>query len=209
MTMHQERNIKKRIPSWLWRIVLSCTTDNIGEKGTHTVLRRSGLSQFIGVTPENDDSPSITVDEFSQYIKALFDIFGEEGARPILFRSGRIGFTSAYDNMPPLIRFASQMLRVLPEKKRLVTIVSEFNKAFNEVMGTDGSVSEEDDKIIVKIPYCPYCRDISTENPACYVEIGLLTQLIETAGGSSYAVREKKCISTGDSVCQFEIGKEP
>ena len=174
----------------------------------HTVLRRSGLSQFIGIVPEKDDSPSITVDEFSQYIKALLDIFGEEGARPILLRSGKIGFTFAYDNMPPLIRFASQMLRVLPEKKRLVTIVSEFNKAFNEVMGTDGFVSEEDDKIIVEIPHCPYCRGISTENPVCYVEIGLLTQLIETAGGSSYTVHEKKCISTGDSVCQFEIGKE-
>ncbi|MBU7046392.1 MAG: hypothetical protein HXS54_08130 [Theionarchaea archaeon] len=97
---------------------------------------------------------------------------------------------------------------MLPEKKRLVTIVTEFNKAFNEVMGTNGFVSEEDDKIIVEIPHCPYCRDISTENPACYVEIGLLTQLIETAGGSIYAVREKKCISTGDSVCQFEIQRK-
>ncbi|MBU7015967.1 MAG: hypothetical protein HXS44_00545 [Theionarchaea archaeon] len=206
--MHQERIRERRIPSWLWRIVLSCTTDNIGEKGTHTVLRRSGLSRFIGIIPENNDSPSITVDEFSQYVKALFDIFGEEGARPILLRSGKIGFTFAYGNMPPLIRFASQMLRVLPEKKRLVTIVSEFNKAFNEVMGTNGAVSEEDDKIIVRIPHCPYCKDISTENPACYVEIGLLTQLMETAGGSNYTVREKKCISSGDSVCQFEIEKE-
>lgn len=200
--------METRIPSWLWRIVLSCSTDNIGEGGTRTVLRRSGLSQFIGVTPEDDDSPSITVDEFSQYVKALFDIFGEEGARPILLRSGKIGFTFAYDNMPPLIRFASQMLKVLPEKKRLLTIVSEFNKAFNEVMGAQGFVTEEGDKIVVTIPHCPHCRGITTQKPACYVEVGLLTQLIETAVGSSYTVRETKCISTGDSVCQFEIRKD-
>lgn len=194
-----------RIPSWLWRIILTATTDNIGEGGTYTVLRRSGLEQFIGVTPENDETPSITTDEFSRYVKALFDIFGEDGARPILLRAGKIGFTFAYDNMPPLIRFASKMLTVLPEKKRLTTIVSEFNKAFNQVMSTDGCVTEDGQKILVEIPDCPHCRGLSTENAACYVEIGLLSQLIETAVGSGYTVQETTCISKGDSVCRFEI----
>ena len=196
-----------RIPSWLWRIVLKSSTDNIGERGTRTVLRRSGLEHYSGVTPKDDDTPSVSVNEFSQYIQALFDIFGENGARSILLRAGKIGFTFAYDRMPPTIKVASKMLRILPEKKRLVTVVSEFSKAFNETLSTVGSVTEEEGKVVVEIPDCPYCRGFSTETPACYVEIGLLSQLIEAALGSGYTVKETKCVATGDPVCRFEIEK--
>lgn len=202
-----KKKIEPRIPSWLWCIVLNCTTDNIGEKGTHTALRRSNLDQFITAPPEDDDSPSITVDEFSHYVWTLFDIFGEGGARPILLRSGRIGFTAAYDRMPPLIKLASKMLKVLPEKRRVATVVSEFNKAFDEVMGTHGSVIQDEGSIVVKIPECPYCRGIVTEKPACYVEIGLLLQLVETAVSSGFTVQETKCMAKGDPICQFEVRK--
>ncbi len=202
-----EKKEEPRIPSWLWYIVLNCTTDNIGEKGTHTALRRSNLDQFIATPPEDDDSPSVTVNEFSHYVWTLFDIFGEVGARPILLRSGRIGFTAAYDRMPPLIKLASKMLKVLPEKRRVATVVSEFNKAFNEVMGVHGFVIQNEGSVVVIIPECPYCRGIVTEKPACYVEIGLLLQLVETAVGSGYTVQETKCMAKGDHVCQFEVRK--
>lgn len=197
-----------RIPSWLWRIVLACSTDNIGEKGTRTVLRRSQLEQFIGVTPEDEDTPSITVDEYSRYIEALFDIFGEDGARPVLLRSGKIGFISAYERMPPTIKVAGKMLKVLSEKRRLLIMVREFNEAFNQVMGTQGVVTEEENgKVVVEIPSCPHCRGVVTEKPACYVEVGLLSQLIETAVGNEYTVKETTCIARKEPVCRFEIEK--
>jgi len=60
---------------------------------------------------------------------------------------------------------------------------------------------------VVEIPDCPHCRGFSTETPACYVEIGLLSQLIEAAVGSGYTVKETKCVATGDPVCRFEIEK--
>jgi bacteriochlorophyll 4-vinyl reductase len=199
----------KRIPSWLWRIVLQCTTDHIGEKGTTVVLRRCGLEEAIGSDPEDDETPSITVKEFSHYIKALFDIFGEEGAKPILLRSGKIGFISAYERMPAPIKAARTLVRVLPEKKRLIMVIREFSKAFDETMGTAGNVRTEGEKIVVEIPDCPYCKGITTETPACYVEIGLLFQLIETAVGTGYTVRETHCMAAGDDVCRFVIEKAP
>ena len=199
--------MESRIPSWLWRIVLACTTDNIGEKGTHTVLRRSGLAHFIGTTPEDDESPSVLVDEYSKYIKALVDIFGEDGARPILLRSGKVGFVSAYERMPPVIKVASKILKVLPERKRLATVVKEFSNAFNETLGTQGAASEDAEKIVVEIPDCPHCKGISTEKPVCYVEIGLLSQLVETAVGKGYTVTETECTAKGDPVCRFIIEK--
>jgi bacteriochlorophyll 4-vinyl reductase len=196
-----------RIPLWLWRIVITSTTDNIGEGGTRTILRRSCLEQFSHITPEDDDTPSVTVDEFSRYIRTLFDIFGEEGARPILLRAGKIGFEFAYEKMPPLIRVASKILKVLPEKMRVKTVVTEFNKAFNDTLSSEGSVFEGDEKVIVEIPDCPHCRGLKTEGPACYVEVGLLSQLIESAVGEGYRIGETKCIAQGDAVCRFEIEK--
>jgi bacteriochlorophyll 4-vinyl reductase len=197
--------MKTRIPSWLWRIVLQSTTETLGEKGTHTILRRSGLQNFVGVTPEDDDSPSVAVTEFSEYIEALFDIFGEEGARPVMLRAGKTGFVSAYDRMPPVIKLASKMLRFIPEKKRVEKVVSEFNKAFNETLGTTGVTMQAHGKTIVELPDCPYCRGVSTKAPACYVEIGLLSELLKTSVGEGYVVQETQCKAMGDSVCRFEI----
>lgn len=197
-----------RIPSWLWRIVLQSTTETLGEKGTFTILRRCGLHHFIGNTPEDDDSPSVTVIEFSEYIKALLDIFGEEGARPVMLRAGKTGFTSAYERMPPLIKLASKMLRFVPEKKRVEKVVSEFNKAFNETLGTTGVTMQEHGKTVVELPDCPYCRGISTETPACYVEIGLLSELLKASVGDGYRVEETQCKARGDAVCRFEISTD-
>lgn len=197
-----------RIPSWLWRIVLQSTTETLGEKGTFTILRRCGLHHFIGNTPEDDDSPSVTVIEFSEYIKALLDIFGEEGARPVMLRAGKTGFTSAYERMPPLIKLASKMLRFVPEKKRVEKVVSEFNKAFNETLGTTGVTMQSHGKTVVELPDCPYCRGISTETPACYVEIGLLSELLKASVGDGYRVEETQCKARGDAVCRFEISTD-
>jgi bacteriochlorophyll 4-vinyl reductase len=196
-----------KIPSWLWRIVLQSTTDTLGERGTHTILRRSGLPHFIGVIPEDDESPSVTVTEFSVYIKALFDIFGEEGAKPVMLRAGKTGFTAAYDRMPPLIKVASKMLQLLPEKKRVEKVVSEFNNAFNKTLGTCGTTTHTNTKTIVELPDCPYCREITTENPACYVEIGLLSELLKGSVGNGYTIKETQCKAIGDTVCRFEISK--
>ncbi|MGD2247702.1 MAG: hypothetical protein PVF58_04800 [Candidatus Methanofastidiosia archaeon] len=199
--------MEHKIPSWLWRIVLESTTDTLGERGTHTILRSSGLPYFIGICPKDDESPSVTVTEFSAYIKALFDIFGEEGAKPVMVRAGKTGFTAAYDKMPPLIKVASKILHLLPEKQRVEKVVSEFNNAFNETLGTSGTTMHTDTKTVVELPDCPYCRKITTENPACYVEIGLLSELLKTSVGDTYTVKETQCKATGDPVCRFEISK--
>jgi predicted hydrocarbon binding protein len=103
-----------------------------------------------------------------------------------------------------------------------MTVVSEFSKAFNETLGTHGVTTDEEEKIVVKIPDCPHCRGIFAEKPVCYVEIGLLTQLVETAVDTAYIVRETECMAAvdtayivretecmakGDPVCRFEIEK--
>lgn len=199
--------MEHRIPSWLWRIVLQSTTDTLGEKGTRTILRSSKLHKFIGVYPEDDESPSVTVNQFSQYIKALFDIFGEEGAKPVMIRAGKTGFTAAYERMPPLIKLASKMLQLIPEKQRVEKIVSEFNNAFNDTLKTTGTTTCTSTKIIVELPDCPYCKKISTHNPACYVEIGLLSELLKRSVGEKYTVKETQCKACGDPVCAFEISK--
>lgn len=198
---------KVRIPSWLWHIILESTTDNLGEKGTHVVLRRAGLEQYRGIVPDDDDTPSISLDELSIYTQALFDIFGEEGAKPVLLRIGKIAFESARDRMPPIIKLASKMLVLLPEHMKLEKVVAAFIEAYNPLMNTHGSVFEDDGMTVVEIPDSSYCTKLSTKNPACYVEVGLFSELAETVVGSGYDVKETTCIARGDPLCRFEIKK--
>lgn len=199
--------MEERIPSWLWHIILRCTEDSLGEKGMNTILRRAHLEKHIGVRPPQDDTPAVTLDELSQYTQALFDIFGEDGAKPVLLRSGRLGYTFAQDHLPVAVKLAIKALSLLPEKERLVQLVSGFIENYNEIMNIHGSVSKEGEKIIVKIPDSAYSRNISTENPACYIEVGILSALIKDRVGPEYTVKETTCTAKGDPVCRFEIEK--
>lgn len=189
----------------MWHIILQCTTDNLGEKGTNTLLRRAGLEEYIGMTPEDDDTPSISLDELSNYNEALFYIFGENGARPVLLRAGKLGFKCGQSRLPEILKLAGKILNLLPEKERLTQVVTRFIEKYGELMNTHGSVFKEGDKIIVEIPDSAYCKKLSTERPACYVEVGLLSALVHTTAGDGYTVAETTCIARGDSVCRFEI----
>ena len=200
--------MEERIPSWLWHIILKCTGDNVGEKGVDTILRRARLEKHMGTRPPQNDTPAVTLGELSQFTKSLFDIFGEGGAKPVLLRSGRLGYTFAQDHLPVAVKVAMKALSLLPEKEKLIQLVSGFIENYNEIMNIHGSVSKEGEKIIVKIPDSAYSRNISTENPACYVEVGILSALVNDRVGPGYTVKESACTAKGDPVCRFEIEKE-
>ncbi len=173
----------------------------------NTILRRAHLEKHIGVNPPSDNTPAVTLDELSQYTQALFDIFGEDGAKPVLLRSGRLGYTFAQDHLPVAVKLAMKALSLLPEKEKLIQLVSGFIENYNEIMNIHGSVSKEGERIIVKIPDSAYSRSISTENPACYIEVGILSALVNDRVGPGYTIKETACTAKGDSVCRFEIEK--
>ncbi len=196
---------EKRIPSWLWGVILGATTDNLGEKGTHTILRRAGLEKHIGVIPENDGAPSISTHELSAYQQALFDIFGEEGAKPVLLRAGKVGFRFAQDNLPPVMKAASKVLILLPEKKRLEKVLTGFIDVWNDIMGTQGSVLEEDGNMVIEFCDSPLCGVLSTQNPAGFVVTGILTELVGANVGPDYQIMETMCLAKGDPMCKYRI----
>ena len=196
-----------RIPSWLWNIMLRCTTDNLGEKGTHTLLRRAGLEDYIGITPSYDDTPAITSLEYARFKEALFDIFGEEGARPILLRCGRLGYQCVLDNFPPSIKIAQRILIILPEWKKLVKAVTEFLHTYDKAMGTTSHVIESEGKVMVEIQNST-SQGLHFEKPVCYVESELILSVINTFVGPGFTVNETLCMGKGDPICQFEITKE-
>jgi predicted hydrocarbon binding protein len=195
-----------QVPSWLWNIVLRCTTDNLGEKGTNTILRRSGLERYHGVIPPYDDTPSISTAEYCRYKEALVDIFGEEGARPILIRSGRLGYKFVQENLPPSIKVAQKVLGLLPEKTKLNRALIEFLKNYDKAMGTESLVTESDGKVIVEMLNST-SQGMKSKNPACYVERELISTMLQYMVGSGYEVEEICCMGMGDPVCRFEIRK--
>ncbi len=103
-------------------------------------MRRAGLEDHRGVTPEDDDTLSISLDELSSYNQALFDIFGEDGARPVLLRAGKLGFECAQENLPQILKLASKVLNLLPERERLTQVVSRFTEKYGELMHTHGTI---------------------------------------------------------------------
>lgn len=194
------------VPSWLWNIILRCTTDNLGEKGTNTILRRSGLERYKGVIPPYDDTPSISTGEFCRYKEALIDIFGLEGARPILIRSGRLGYRFVHENLPPSIKVATKVLGLLPEKTKLNRALIEFLKNYDKAMGTESLVTESDGNVIVEMQNST-SQGLKFKTPVCFVERELISSVLQYMVGPGYEVEEISCMGMGDPICRFKIEK--
>ena len=77
---------ENRIPSLLLNILFAQVDEMMGRRSLIMLLRQAGLAEYVDNVPPMDDSPSITVEQYSGLLANIYEIFGARGARPIFLR---------------------------------------------------------------------------------------------------------------------------
>ncbi len=195
------------IPSSLARTAFDAVIENMGEGSLKILLKRTGLERYIGNLPPHDDSPSITREEYTKIIQNIFYIFGEKGARPILYICGKAGFKNSLEENPKLFGVAGLAMKLMSEKKKKKFILRKVLKRLEEIFGNPHILEEDEDNFYVKLPVCPYCKGLTSTKPICYTPIGFYEEVIKWATGKPEKVEQIQCKAMGHENCVFKIPK--
>jgi predicted hydrocarbon binding protein len=207
---------EKRIPSLLLNILLTQIEDMMGRRSLIMLLRQADLADYVHEVPPLDDSPSITVEQYSSLLASIYDIFGARGARPIFLRGGRLGATEIRKQRPAQFAVAGTALRLLPARRRMQIVLERLAEQGEELYGTPHHLDEEENAFVIEMPDCPYCAEITRRRaaqgnpvtrPVCHIPAAAVAEMMEWAMGQVHLVEEVACIALGDPACCFRISK--
>ena len=207
---------EKRIPSMLLNILFTQVDEMMGRRSLIMLLRQAGLGEYVDKMPPMDDSPSITVAQYSRLLSNIYDIFGARGARPIMLRGGRLGAAEIRRQRPAQFAVAGTALKLLSSGRRMRIVLEKLTEQGEDLYGTPHHLYEEDDAFIVEMSSCPYCSDITqraaTANkpigkPVCHIPLAVIDEMVEWATGQKHLVEETSCIAMGDPTCRFRIAR--
>ncbi len=207
---------ERRIPSLLLNILLAQVEEMMGRRSLRMLLRQAGLAEYVDQVPPKDDSPSITIEQYSSLLANIYEIFGAQGSRPIFVRGGRLGAIEFRRLRPAQLAVAGTALRLLPSARRMRLVLERLAEQGEDLYGSPHHLREEDQAFFIEMPACPYCAEIArrslTENrpiasPVCHIPVAAVSEMIEWAMGQKHLVEEVECIALGAPACRFRISK--
>lgn len=207
---------ERRIPSMLLNILLTQVEEMTGRRSLRMLLRQASLSEYVDHVPPKDDSPSITIDQYSRLLANMYEIFGAQGVRPIFVRGGRLGAIEFRRLRSAQFAVAGTALRLLPAARRMQFMVERLAEQGEDLYGSPHHLHEEDQAYIIEMPDCPYCAEITrrsaAENrpiarPVCHIPVAAVSEMMEWTMGQKHMVEEVDCIALGAPACRFRISK--
>ena len=207
---------ERRIPSLLLNILLTQVEEMMGRRSLRMLLRQAGLTEFIDQVPPMDDSPSITIGQYSGLLANIYETFGAQGARPIFLRGGRLGAIEFRRLRSAQFAVAGTALRLIPAARRMQLLLDRLAEQGEDLYDTPHHLSEDDQAHFIEMPNCPYCAEITrrslAENrpiarPVCHIPVAAVSEMMEWAMGQKHLVEEVDCIALGAPACRFRISK--
>ena len=207
---------ERRIPSLLLNILLTQVEEMMGRRSLRMLLRQAGLAEYINQVPPMDDSPSITVGQYSGLLANIYEIFGAQGARPIFVRGGRLGAVEFRGLRSAQFAVAGTALRLLPSARRMQLIIERLAEQGEDLYDTPHHIHEDDQAYFIEMPDCPYCAEITRRaieqnkpiaKPVCHIPASVIAEMMEWATGQVHLVEEVACIALGDPACHFRVSK--
>jgi predicted hydrocarbon binding protein len=200
----------------LLNILFAQVDQMMGRRSLIMLLRQAGLSEYIDNAPPMDDTPSISVQEYSTLLANVYDIFGAQGARPIFLHGGRLGAAELRRQRPAQFVVAGTALRLLSSTRRMQFVLSKLAEQGAEMYGASYRLDEEDNAFFLEISECPYCAEITRRSleqskpvskPVCYIPAAIVDEMMEWTTGQKHLVEEVACTAVGDPACRFRVAK--
>ena len=201
--------LKKYIPNSMMYITLLTVQETIGKNGLNAILNYTSLTKYRDNFPPNDDKLEVPGTDFTRIQGGIIDIFGERGARSILYKAGRRGFQLVIEKNPTLLGLMGIGLKLLSKRKRLEKVFELGAESNNKIFGENQRFYVTDEGFVCELFDCYWCKGLTSEGPICFGEAGLDAEVAKWASGDEHEVREVLCRARGDDVCKFVISLEP
>jgi hypothetical protein len=197
-----------RIPALLLNRLLREVGRTMGRRSLIALLRRADLEAYVDYPPPDDDTPSITVAEWSTLVAEIYETFGPKVTQMILWRAGTAAAT-AFRGRPLAARVAGTAMRLLPTERRLRLALERLAAQGEASFGTAHRLHEGPDAYYLVVTDCPHCAALPPEQrvrrPVCHLMAAAIADTVEWATGEKHLVEEVACIARGDEECRFRV----
>lgn len=210
---------EKRIPARVLRILVDQVKDLMGDRALRMLFAQAGLPRYDEANlPPMDDSPSVTVAEYSRVLYTIRKIFGEKGARALMLKGGKTAFDELRRENPTRYAVVGAALKVLPQVKRIQLGLRRLLEEAQAFYGNEYRLSEEEDSFVIEIYDCPYCAverrqaaagRTTVEKPICHIPVGAYSSLVAWVTGKQHRVWEESCMAMGAPTCRIRVDKTP
>ncbi|MCD6552509.1 MAG: hypothetical protein DRI52_05435 [Chloroflexi bacterium] len=207
---------EKRIPALILRILFDQVDEMMGHHSLVMLLRQAGLEQYVDALPPLDESPSVTVPEYSRLLAHIYAIFGARGAKPLFRRGGKMAAAELRKHHPTRFAMAGTALKLLPTHKRMQIVLDQLCKEGEEIYGTPHRLEEKDGAFELIMESCPYCTEIIKQTattgqpiirPVCHIPAAVIGEMMQWATGEPHSVEEVECMALGAPACRFRVSK--
>jgi predicted hydrocarbon binding protein len=197
-------------PNKIGRIVLLATEEVMGRNGVNAALNLAKLRHLVNNYPPNNFDRQFSFKEVGSMQQALEEMYGPRGARGLALRAGRACFKYGVREFGPVLGISDLAFRLLPLGMKMKVGIEVFAEVFNKFSDQVVRLGEDEESFIWTIERCPVCWGRHTNEPCCYLAVGVLQEgSYWVSGGKNFSVEETTCVAKGDDVCTILIGKRP
>ena len=199
--------LKEKLPNQLFYLAFTTVEDVVGKNGLNSVLNYTGLKKFINNNPPNTLDLEHPTEDFTKFLSGMISVFGENGSRSMMLRSGMRSFQIMLDDFPGLFNLEGvEIKKGASDKlfKEYVRIQHTIIDAAKYIFGDDlYKQYETDDMAVLEISPCYWCMGLETKSPICHGEVGFKLGAARWIFGKDIRIEETHCIAKGDPMCRF------
>jgi hypothetical protein len=168
-------------------------------------LRKVFLMDRSLLNPADRGCPPVPLHELAVYLQS---IYGEQGGKGIILRSGRSSFKYVLSHFEERLHLNTMGFRLLPTIRRLDVALQALADLLSATLGSCVRLNKEKESWLWVVENCQECWRHTADATMCTFTIGLLQELLAWAGGGKfYPVTEIECAACGGSSCTFRIEK--
>jgi hypothetical protein len=199
-----------RIPALLLNTLLAEVGQTMGRRSLIALLRRADLEVYVDYPPPADDTPSMTVAEWSTLVAEIYEVFGPKVTQMILWHAGTTA-AAAFRGRSLAAQVGGTAMRLLPAERRLRLALERLAARGEALFGTAHQLREGPDAFYLVVTDCPHCAAIPPEQhlrrPVCHLVAAAVADTVEWATGEKHLVEEVSCIAQGDHECRFRVAR--
>lgn len=199
----------KTLPAGFAASYIQVMADLIGPHGADAVLRRSGMSDWIGRPAAELEPSRLDFALASALLNGLEETLGPRGARGLARRMGGAAFERVLRPAGAVAAMRDPSFQVFPVERRLRAGLYGLSRTVASMTSTSVTSGEAPSGVTFRLDPCPDCWGRTGVAPVCAPMLGLLYAAAAWIAPETEArVEETECRALGHPACSFVIGWE-
>jgi predicted hydrocarbon binding protein len=195
-----ERALPEIYPAKIGDLMIASFEEVLGKQKFTLVLAQAGLEL------PGEKVPDLPFGSPARLYQALEDTYGDQTARGICLRTGRVMFRRGLRSFSDVLGLTQRAWRLLPPGQKVLRGLDLLAWLLNHYSDQRVRVEKNAPDLLLINERCPHCWELKKTSACCQLPVGALQEgLAWACSGRPYAVEEIACRAVGDATCTYRI----